>query len=545
MKYVKHFADSRTTAVAITLCATLVTIGRPAIAADAEIEELKRAIQALQQENRQLAGRLATLESGQATRSQVPPTPPAPMLSNDQLAQRVRELEISKAANEQATRLIIQDSLAKTGSRINDAVSLGGSIEMLVGRSSDFSGTQTDALKLNTAELDLEIQVNPWTLGSFAIQYVDGTGVRTGSGTPTATAISSAVDRINLDRAYFTIGDLQRFPLYLRVGRQSLPFGTSSGVHRADVLSIDSPLTVEAFEMKKNAVGLGFGVPTPTPTRLGPPVFAPPVKPLLFSPLVGRFAQGLGYRPPVARPKPLSAVPANPEMAPFYGSVYLYDSSDTTAPSRSYTKNVSARLGYRTSGHCGRNYSELSNSGWCPWTVDVNVDYNSSIFDSKFLAAEYSGFADQFGPVKGLAANAKLTLGRVSLTGEWNGASDRAQFRDGLGNGVSIQPSAWQISAGYQFDWNPWVTSIGGQGTFAAIGYSETRDLAGVALAGSGTTSRVGFLPRQRLTMTLGEWLADGVKLVFEYSLTKDYPTNEGGTGNTGRGLTAVLSYAW
>ncbi len=175
----------------------------------------------------------------------------------------------------------------------------------------------------------------------------------------------------------------------------------------------------------------------------------------------------------------------------------------------------------------------------------MNVDYNSSIFDSKFLAAEYSGFADQFGPVKGLAANAKLTLGRVSLTGEWNGASDRAQFRDGLGNGVSIQPSAWQISAGYQFDWNPWVTSIGGQGTFAAIGYSETRDLAGVALAGSGTTSRVGFLPRQRLTMTLGEWLADGVKLVFEYSLTKDYPTNEGGTGNTGRGLTAVLSYAW
>ncbi len=45
--------------------------------------------------------------------------------------------------------------------------------------------------------------------------------------------------------------------------------------------------------------------------------------------------------------------------------------------------------------------------------------------------------------------------------------------------------------------------------------------------------------------MTLGEWLADGVKLVFEYSLTKDYPSSEGGTGSTGRGLTAVLSYAW
>ena len=545
MKYLKDSAAKSAAIAAGVLSVTFFSSAGSAIAADSEIEELKRAIQTLQLENRQLAGRLATLESGQAARSQVPPTVSAPVLSNDQLAQRVRELEISKAANEQATRLIIQDSLSKTGSRINDAVSLGGAIEMLVGRNSDFSGTQTDALKLNTAELDLEIQVNPWTLGSFAIQYVDGTGVRTGSGTPAATAINSAVDRINLDRAYFTIGDLQRFPFYLRVGRQALPFGSSSGVHRADVLSIDSPLTVEAFEMKKNAVGLGFGVPTSTPTRLGPPVFAPPVKPLLFSPLVGRFAQGLGYRPPVTRPKPLRAVPANPEMPPFYGSVYLYDSSDTAAPSRSYTKNVSARLGYRTNGHCGRNYSELGNSGRCPWTVDVNVDYNSSIFDSKFLAGEYRGFADQFGPVKGLAANAKLTLGRVSLTGEWNGASERAQFRDGLGNGVSIQPSAWQISAGYQFDWNPWVTSIGGQGTFAAVGYSETRDLAGVSQVTGTTTSRVGFLPRQRLTMTLGEWLADGVKLVFEYSLTKDYPSSEGGTGNTGRGLSAVLSYAW
>ena len=545
MNYVRGFADSHTTVSAVILAVALVTGGRSALAADADVEDLKRAIQALQAENRQLASRLAALESSQAVRSAVTPSLPVTPLSTDQLTQRVRELEISKAANEQATRQIIQDSLSKTGSRINDAVSLGGSIEMLLGRSSDFSGNQTDALKLNTAELDLEIQVNPWTLGSFAIKYVDGTGVRTGSGTATATAIGSAVDRINLDRAYFTIGDLQRFPLYLRVGRQPLPFGTSSGVQRADVLSVDSPLTVEAFEMKKTAVGLGFGLPTPSPVRLGPPVFAPPVKPLLFGPLINQISQGLGYRPVAGRIRQPNPIPEASVPPPFYGSIYLYDSSDTAAPSRSYTSNVSARLGYRTSGHCGRKFSELSNSGWCPWTVDVNVDYNSSIFDSKFLAAEYSGFADQFGPVKGLAANAKLTLGRVSLTGEWNGASERAQFRDGLGNGVSIQPTAWQISAGYQFDWNPWVTSIGGQGTFAAVGYSETRDLAGVALANAGTTSRVGFLPKQRLTMTLGEWLADGVKLVFEYSLTKDYPVSEGGTGSTGSGLTAVLTYAW
>ena len=533
-------------AAAALAASVMVVWSLPARAADAEIEDLKRAVQILQTQNQDLMRRLRTLETslegGPGSRA-------ASALVNDpsqaQLLQRVRELEIGKAANEQATRQIIQDSLAKTGSKINDAVSLGGTIEMLVGRSTDFANTTTDSLKLNAAELDLEIQVNPWTLGSFALQYVDGTGVRAGSGAATSAAQSGAIDRINLDRAYFTLGDVQRFPLYLRLGKQPLPFGTSTGVHRADVLSIDSPLTVEAFELKKNAVGLGFGLPTPVPTRSGPPVFAPPVRPLLFSPLVGRFAQGLGYRTPVARPKPPSAVPANPDMPPFYGSVYVYDSSDSGAASRSFTENINARLGYRTSGHCGKPYSELSHSGLCPWALDLNLDYNSSVFDSKFLASEYNTFANQFGAVKGLAANAKLTLGRVSLVGEWNGATQAARFLDGLGNPVAIQPSAWAISMGYQFDWNPWVTSIGAQGTFAAISYSESRDLAGVAPVSGGASSRVGFLPKQRLTMTLGEWLADGVKLVFEYSLTRDYSPAEGGTGATGRGLSAVLSYSW
>lgn len=531
---------------AVTAVSVACAIGShlPACAADNDIEELKRAILQLQSQNQELTRRIRVLESsadaGQGSRA-------ASALVNDpnqaQLLQRVRELEIGKAANEQATRQIIQDSLAKTGSKINDAVSLGGAIEMLVGRSADFSNTGTDTLKLNTAEFDFEIQVNPWTLGTFALQYVDGSGLP--AGTAGTAAQSGSVDRINLDRAYFTLGDIQRFPLYLRVGRQPLPFGTSSGVQRADVLSIDSPLTVDAFEMKKNALGLGFGLPTPVPTRTGPPVFAPPVRPLLFSPLVGRFAQGLGYRPPVTRPKTPSAVPANPDLPPFYGSVYVYDSSDSGAASRSFSENISARLGYRSSGHCGKPYSELGNSGLCPWTLDVNLDYNSSVFDSKFLASEYNTFANQFGAVKGMAANAKVTLGRISLVGEWNGALQKAQFLDGLGNAASIQPSAWAVSMGYQFDWNPWVANIGGQGTFAAISYSESRDLAGVALVSGGTTSRVGFLPKQRLTMTLGEWLADGVKLVFEYSLTRDYSPAEGGTGATGRGLSAVLSYAW
>lgn len=549
------------------LSALLCLLAGSVWAADNEIEELKRAIQALQAENRGLAQRILTLEAGPSGRAASALALPAPtpsstplptdtveprrvdlVFTNENLAQRVRELEISKAANEDATRRIIGDSLAKTGSKINNAVTLGGTIEMLVESNTDFSNKTTDSIKLGTAELDLEIQVNPWTLGTFAVEYVDGTGVRRGSSATSTT--TNAVDRINLSRGFFTIGDTSRFPLYVRAGLQTLPFGTSTGVHRADVLTIDSPLTTDAFEIRRNAIGLGFGLPTPKPIRLGPPVFGPVVKPLLFAPLAQSLAQGMGYSPPPARPTTPTALLVEPKLPPFYGSLYLYDNSDAGlgVEGRHFKDNMIARLGYRANGHCGRPYDELGNSGPCPWTLDMNLDYNSSVFDSRFLSTQYIDFATQIGAIKGMAANVKTTLGPVSLVAEWNGATQSAVFVDGQGKAVSIMPSAWQVSMGYQFGWNPWVGTIGSQGTFAALSYSETKDLAGVMSPTTGTpatSSRIGFLPKQKLTATLGEWLMDGVKLVFEYSVSRDYSVAEGGTGNLGRGLFAMLAYAW
>ena len=541
---------------ALFLCAVLCLPSQAAGAGDDELAEFKRAIRELQAENRELARRLRALESEKFEPALTPQPKPAQQLestaaqaesaeSQERLAQRVKELEIAKAAQEQATRLIIQDSLAKIGPRINDSTIFGGAIEMVVGRSNDFLSPTTNSLKFSTAELDFEIQVNPWVLGSFIVQYVDGTGIRARTRFPTRANLETAVDRINLDRAYFTLGDEQKFPLYLRAGRMSLPFGTSTGVHRADVLSIDSPLTIDAFEMRKTAIGLGFGFPTPPPIRTGPPVFGPRVNPLVVNPLISSFAESLGYQPLPTRPKPPTPIALTPRLPPFYGSIYLYDSTDTGAANRTFNRNISGRLGYRASGHCGRPYHELSRSGPCPWSLDVNLDYNSSIFDSRFLETEYRHFVNQFNPVRGLAANAKMTLGAVSLVGEWNGAAKRAVFLDDLGNNVRIKPAAWQLSLGYQLDWNPWIESIGAQGTFVAIGYSQTRDLAGVAQLVNGEATRVGFLPKRRLTLTAGEWILDGVKLVVEYSRTQDYSVSEGGTGASGKGLFGSITYTW
>ena len=143
-------------------------------------------------------------------------------------------------------------------------------------------------------------------------------------------------------------------------------------------------------------------------------------------------------------------------------------------------RHVGATVGYQTKGHCGKPYDQLSGSGLCPWAVNVDVNYNSSIFNSRFLESEYRDFLDQIGRVPALAASVKAALGPYALVAEWNGATRRARFVDDAGRAVGIQPAAWQVSIGRQFDWNPWVEEIGAQGTFVSVSYSQSRDLAGV-----------------------------------------------------------------
>ena len=520
---------------------------------DADVAALKRAIEELRAQNRALANRLATLEAERAARDAAakrePGRPaasvaPAPVSDTEDLARRLKELEAAKTAQEDATRAIIRDSLSKVGSKINEAVSFGGAIEMLAGRSRDFSGVKQSTLQLNTAELDFDIQASPWALGNLKIGYTDGTNVLF----PNTRGFESGVDRFTVDTASITIGDLQRFPLYLKAGRVTLGFGSSSGTHRSDVLSIESPLTTDAFEAKRNAIGFGFGVPTPALGRAEPPVVVPPVRPQVLAPAIGAFAGQLGYAPPPERPKRPTPISLPPEPPPYYGSVLFYEGHNIGAQ-RSFTRNINARLGYRTGGHCGRPYSELRSSDFCPWSLDVNVDYTTSVFDSQFLATEYRPFLDTFGPVHGMASTVKLSLGPLLLVGEWNGAIQRAVFEDDAGKIFRIRPRAWQVALGYQFDWNPWVETIGGQGSFLAFGYSRTSDLAGATqLTGTApneVSNRVGFLPRSRWTLTAGEWVLEGLKVQLEYSRIKDYAINQGGTGATGSGIQTTLTYSW
>lgn len=528
-----------------TLVATNVFLGlalfwpgwvAPASADDAaeirRISELlqaqRRAIEALQEQNRTLEKRLAELEAAQRARAHKPPDA-AEIRDRKRLEERVQELEVAKTAQEDATRSIIRDAIATLGSNINESVALGGALEMLAGWTENFSAPSEGQLELSTAEFDFEIQVNDWTLGTIVIAH--------------------DVDRIVLDTASLIIGDPQRFPPFGTFGQIILPFGISTGSPVADVLTISDPLTIEAFEMKEVAFGFGLGFPTPAVTPAAPPVTPPPVRPLVLNPLIGSLMRGLGYAPPPTPPPAPTPITAPPTPPLFNVGLYSYhgDTFEGEEKTGGYKpfKHMSATLGFRTQGTCGRIYDHLRDSWLCPWSIDIDVDFNTSVFDSDFLQEEYNTFLGRIGFVPGMAVSVKTTFGPFSFVGEWNGAIGEATFMDDAERSVSIRPSAWQLSLGYQFDWNPWIEEVGAQGNYIAVSYSESRDLAGVMQLANGELSRIGTVPRRRLLVSVGEWVLDSLKFAIEYAHIVDYPTSEGGTGRSANGVFTTLTAVW
>src|SRR5262249_12057242 len=146
---------------------------------------------------------------------------------------------------------------------------------------------------------------------------------------------------------------------------------------------------------------------------------------------------------------------------------------------RKLMEDFNASLGYRTKGHCGKTYEELRTSLVCPWTLDFHVDFDNSVFDSRFLELVYRPYLNQIGRVPGMAASLKASFGPFALVGEANSALRDARFIDAIGNLKDIRPLTWQASLAYQFDWNPWIAEIGAQGNFISVGLSGSKDMAG------------------------------------------------------------------
>jgi hypothetical protein len=528
-----RFAVGALTACCLLLPAALLA-QEPPMGGEPTQAEVAAGLERLEQRIEELEKKNAELESAGSDAA-----PSAEEV--EQLERRVEELEIDKVAHEDATRSIIRQTFDTWGARINEFVVLGGTFELVSGWNSDFEGRSETFIRLNTAQLDFEIQVNDWTLSSIILEYTDGVDTLF----PTSDGDFAAVDRINIDTAFLDIGDPQRFWLRGRFGRMIVPFGISTGDPVADVLTLDDPLTVEVFESKADAIMIAAEFPTP---KLGPPppmVSPPPVKPQVLNPLFKKLARGLGYSPLPARPQPPTPMVPLPDPPPFFAGIYFFDSG-TDREIRRPLNHLGGTLGYVKKGRCAERL--------CPWSIDLNADFNTSVFDSRFLSFAYRPFLEDIGTVPGIALHAQGTIGPLAITLEYNGAINDAKFTiPGItvpDRRVVIRPTAWQVSLGYQIDFNPWVDKIGAQGTYIALGYSESRDLAGVMREvefpdGSTEMFRIGDVPRRRYLVSVGEWVLDGLRFAVEYARIDDYPKREGGTGNSADGVFTQLTYEW
>lgn len=557
-------------AVALAAAASLALgFAAPAHAMDeADIASLRRSVETLRLQNEALERRLRALEggtngNGAARRRRaaegdsllsppsLPPVqaevgpdgrrrPPGVDPETRALTDRVRQLELGRAAQESATRSIMRDALTTLGPNINASVALGGAIEVLSSRARAFRSGPVQNTELATAELDFDIKVNDWVYGSLILGYNTGQGQQV----VTADGVNDAIDRVSLDRALVTIGDPQRFPLIFKGGRDVLNFGTSTGIARLDTLSLSGPLTTSAFEIRDNYIGVELALPTPALRPQPPPVAIPPVQPLVINPAFGAIANAMGYRPPaLLRPPPLVAVRPPPLPPPVFASLYLFQGDRELAPARGVSQNINASLGFLEGGTCGRTFEELRTSLVCPWNINLQLDYVSSVFGSGFFRNEYRPFLPTIGTVPGVAFSVRGAAGPFGMVGEVNTTLDKTLFVDDAATTIRLRPTAWQVNLSYQFDWNPWIEKIGEQGNYVAIGYSGTNGLQGIQrlLGGATTPTRVGFLPRSRVTLTLGEWLFANARFATEVVVDWDYSRRDGGTGRMASGVFTSL----
>ena len=98
-------------------------------------------------------------------------------------------------------------------------------------------------INLATAEFDVAGIVGPWAGGFMALDY-DNSPVSSGNRSPKGT--------VYLDRGFVTLGNLNRFPLYISTGEMYVPYG------RYGSLMLTTPITQSLARTKSDTAMLGY-----------------------------------------------------------------------------------------------------------------------------------------------------------------------------------------------------------------------------------------------------------------------------------------------
>ncbi|MBF0368629.1 MAG: LbtU family siderophore porin [Magnetococcales bacterium] len=291
-------------------------------------------------------------------------------------------------------------------------ISIGGVVEVDASVTNnadgDYSTTNDDDgsdIVLATVELDIHATVNEWVSSDIVLLYED-----------------DGETQLDVDSATITIGNTDKYPIYMTAGLMGLPFG----VYPSNMIS--DPMTLDIGETYDTAVLVGF------------------------------------------------------EHAGWYGSFYVFNGESNNMNSEDEIEHFGGNLGV---AHEGDGFTfeievaainslensdmftgmdqDLDGDGTADWDVGQMQDY-----------------------VPGVSAHAILGIGGFALIGEFTGAADEFSAGEITFDGSPAQPYAWNIEAGYTTEINERSTTfaIAYQESDEALdlGLPEERFLAGVSM---------------------------------------------------------------
>lgn len=191
-----------------------------------DMETIKRQVQELISQNQQLTQRIVELESGNVVSS-----------GASEPGEKGKVSEALRTAQRNVVQEYLAEQLAENGGQsINEFVSLSGLIEGEFAIGDDFAGNNFNEFVLATVELGLDVEVNEWARGSLLALYEGG----------------EEDDHIVIDEGFIEIGNYEKFPLSVAVGKVYVPFGNFA------TNMIQDPFTLEIGEINDFGMNIGF-----------------------------------------------------------------------------------------------------------------------------------------------------------------------------------------------------------------------------------------------------------------------------------------------
>jgi hypothetical protein len=453
----------------------------PALAQDAELEQLKQQIQQLVSqnqrlinENKQLNSRMSKIEqamesgtvttdSGQTASSPVPTEllrTKEHQVIRKEMRQEMEEetpVEISsspvpekllRTKVHQAVRKEMRKEIEEEGNeqKINKYVTLFGLIEFEGVVGNDFADNSVSEFNVATGQLGFDAQLSDWTVGHLLALYEGPDD-----------------DTLTIDEANIWLGNYEKFPALLTAGKFYMPFG------KFETNMVQDPLTLNLGEMNDYGVAAGF------------------------------------------------------KKSGFLATAYAYNGMKEK-------ENENTIRGYGAS--IGFDYSRDDfslNAGLCWVNNMADADSISDVYDEMGLETIHD-------PINGFGLHLLTGYGPISFIGEYIEALD--QFYEGAFNpetgemeggeilymGHGAEPKAWNTELA-------WSTELFGKSTVFAVSYQGSEESVELSL------------PSSRY-MGIGSMVVlPGTTISIEYFHDRDYDLDEGGTGESADIVTTQLAY--